>query len=115
DRGVTPSLGPHVDGGGHLEIRVGELKDEFGPPDGEAVLVREPPAQDVGVVVEAEVCGVEEENLPDLREGALEALTREVDDHVFRGAPHEAGEVGEARDGMEARSLKNVVMLGVGD
>jgi hypothetical protein len=85
---VGPELGPHIHLGGFLEVRMAELEDEFRDADGKPVLIVETPAQDERVVIEPKVCGVQEQDFPDLGERILEALSGEVNVHLFRGAPH---------------------------
>jgi hypothetical protein len=84
-----------------------ELEDEFRDADGKAVLIAETPAQDERVIIESKVCGVQEQDFPDLGEGILETLSGEVNVHLFRGAPHQLGKLSEAVDGREAVALED--------
>jgi hypothetical protein len=84
-----------------------ELEDEFRDADGKPVLIVETPAQDERVVIESKVCGVQEQDFPDLGERILETLAGEVNVHLFRGALHQLGKVSEAVDGREAVALED--------
>jgi hypothetical protein len=90
-----------------------ELEDEFRDADSKTVLVVETSAQDERVVIEPKVCGVQEQDFPDLGERILEALSREVNAHLFRGAPHQLGKLPEAVDGREAVTLEDDLGLDI--
>ena len=90
-----------------------ELEDEFRRAGGKPVLIAETPAQDEGVVVETKVCGVEEEDLPDLGKGILESLAGKVDVDTVRGLPDQPGKLPEAVHGGEAVPLEDDLGLDI--
>jgi hypothetical protein len=90
-----------------------KLEDEFRRADGKPVLIAETPAQDEGVVVETKVCGVEEEDLPDLREGIHESLAGKVDVGFVRSLPDQLGKLSGAVHGGEAVPLEDDLGLDI--
>jgi hypothetical protein len=84
-----------------------ELEDEFRGADGKAVFIVETPAQDERVVIESKVCGIQEQDFPDLGERILETLSGKVDVRIFRGAPHQLGKPPEAVDRRETIALED--------
>jgi len=90
-----------------------KLEDEFRRAGGKPVLIAEAPAQDEGVVVETKVCSVEEEDLPDLREGILESLAGKVDVSFVRSVPDQLGKLSEAVHGGEAVPLEDDLGLDI--
>jgi hypothetical protein len=100
-------LGADVHVGRHLQIGVPKLEDDLGIADRKPVDVVGPLAEDEGVVVEAKVGRIEEENFPDTRLLVLEGLAGEVDVGLLRGPLHQPGELVEAVDRREAVALED--------
>src|SRR5208283_5514470 len=63
---VPGNIRPHIQRRSFLLVSVTELKDHFRIAHGKTVNVGNAPPQDEGVVVEAEVRRVEENDLPDI-------------------------------------------------
>jgi hypothetical protein len=72
-------LRPNISFSSLLQVWVAVLEYDFGISDREAVLVRYPPSQDEGVVVEAGILRVYEQYLADLKRSAVEAFRRDFD------------------------------------
>src|ERR1700757_854440 len=66
DAVIAEDVRPDVGLGCRLQFGMPELEDDLGLADGEAVFVGNPAAQDEGVVVEAEVIGINEQYFSDL-------------------------------------------------
>ena len=66
DAVIAQDVRPHVGFRAHLQVGVPELEDDLGLADGEAVLVGDSAAQNEGVVVQAEVIGINEQHFADL-------------------------------------------------
>src|SRR5262249_44136163 len=89
-------LGADVHLGGGLDVRMPELEHDLRVPHGEAVLVGDTAPQDEGVVVEAEVRRVQEEDLANLQRRIDEVLAGELDLGCHRRPAHDLGEIEEA-------------------
>ena len=67
---LARDVGPHINfGGGHL-VGMAELEDDFRIADRKAVDVSNAPPQNEGVVVEAEVRRIHEDDLANIRAAA---------------------------------------------
>ena len=71
---LAEDLRPNVGLGRPLYVGVPVLEDDLGVPDWKAVLIRDAPPQNEGIVVQPEVVGVDEENLTDLERRGVKAL-----------------------------------------
>ena len=103
----TGDVGANVHVGRLLQIGVAKLEDDLGIADRKPVDVVGPLAKDEGVVVEAKVGRIEEENFPDARLPVLEGLAGEIDVGLLRGSLHQPGELVEAVDRCEAVALED--------
>src|SRR6266542_1975478 len=103
----------HIEVGGLLRVGMPELEDDFRVTHGKAVFVQDAPAQDEGVVVEAEVRGVQENHFPDLGPLAFELTGGEIDVGLLRRVLHDLGEIEEPLLGGEAVRLENDLALEV--
>jgi hypothetical protein len=94
---IAEYLRPNVGFGGRLDVGVSELEDNLGIPDRKSILVWDPPAQDEGVIIEAEVVRIDEQDLADPQRLLLKSLLGEF--HAVRccGLPHHFPEVKETR------------------
>ena len=84
-----------------LQVGMPELEDDLGLADGEAVLVGDAAAQNEGVVVEAEVIGIDEQHFADLDRLLDEAFGRVLYAVLFGGLLKDLAEVEEALARME--------------
>lgn len=66
-------MGPDIGLGGFLQVLVAEFEDDLGVSDRKTVL-RNAPAQNERIVVEAEVRRVHEEDFPDLEGASTKSL-----------------------------------------
>src|SRR3974377_287088 len=71
---ITKDLGPHVGLGRLLNIRMPELENNLRLRRRETIGIRNASAQDERVVVQPEVLGIHEHNLPDLECCVLKIL-----------------------------------------
>ncbi len=84
-----------------------ELEDDFRVAGGEPVHVGNAAAQDEGVVVEAEILGVAEHDLPYLGAQFGARVLDEPDAELLGGALHDAAEIAEGADRGEALRLQD--------
>lgn len=107
DAVIARNLRSHVERGGGVAVRMAELEDDLRIAHGKAVLVGEAPAQDEGVVVEAEVLRIEEQHLANLRPQALGGAGIEIHTLLLGHARDDLREIEEALQRGEAQALED--------
>jgi hypothetical protein len=93
---VTEDMRSYVGLGRLLYVLMTELEHDLRVADREPVLVANAPAQDEGVVVEAEVGRIHEQDFPDLNRRILERSDREGDVVPIGWLSHHLREVEQA-------------------
>src|SRR5690349_1079370 len=68
-----------------LYVRVPELEDDLRVTDRKAIVIRNPPPENKGIVVESEVGGIDEEDLTDLQRFFFVPFRRESYTGLFGG------------------------------
>ena len=96
DAVIAQDVRPHVGFRAHLQVGVPELEDDLGLTDGEAILVGNAAAQNEGVVVQAEVVGINEEHFADLHRLFYKAFRCVLYAVLFGGLLKDLAEVEEA-------------------
>jgi hypothetical protein len=98
---IAKDIGPDVGLGRSLQFGMPELEDDLGLADWETVLVRDPAAQNEGVVVEAEVIRVDKQHFADFYRLLQEAFGRVFHAVLFSRLAHGLAEVKQALSRME--------------
>jgi hypothetical protein len=92
-----------------------ELENHFGVSGGETIDVGDPATKDEGVVVEAEIRSVAEDDFADFGAPLGIGIGDEADANLFGGLLYDRAEIAEALDGGETVRLENQLCLEVGD